>query len=117
MKIAILSDELSSGMQMYLLLCDQHNVNVATEVDELLMLLESETYDLTFLDFNCSGLYSTRIKGADELMRQIFQKQPKVRLVGVCDENDIKGSFSDGRFLGYLTRPINSKKLLRLIQE
>jgi CheY-like chemotaxis protein len=117
MKIAILSGELSSGMQIYLLLCDKHSVQVATEVEELLRFLEGEKYDLTFLDFGTHSAYSMQSKCTSDLMQQIIKMQPNLRLIGVCDEQEKGGSDSEGHFDGFITRPINSEELLKLVQE
>ena len=117
MKIIIFDDELGSEMQMYLALSHRHEVEIAQDPHDLLTLLEENAADLTFIDLGlCKGEVHTM--NAFELTEQIKKKHPKIKVVGIIDqENDqLKEEAANLGIPAVITRPIRNRELLRVVE-
>ncbi len=115
MKIVIFNEELRSEMQMYLALSNRHDVEIAQDLKDLMLLLEEEA-DLTFLDFD-----SATDKKPDilDVAKQVLKKNPKIKVVGICNQKDstLQKRAADHGIVRIITRPIKNRELLKAIQD
>ena len=114
MKIVIFNEELRSEMQMYLALCNRHDVEIANGVEDLMKLLEGEEADLTFLDL-------TREQSDHDgfvIANKVRQKHPRIKVIGIIDQTDTELQ-QQARHRGIsdvITRPIKNRELLKVIE-
>ncbi|MBN1543480.1 hypothetical protein JW992_15170 [candidate division KSB1 bacterium] len=118
MKIVILNDELRSEMQMYLALSNHHRVEIAENIDDLLLLMEKEAPDLAFLDLGSLGEDHTTVGATWGVYDRIVRRYPQTKLVGICDRDDsILCDEATEKGLKYLlTRPIRNRELLAIVE-
>jgi DNA-binding NtrC family response regulator len=118
MKIVIYNDELRSEMQMYLALSHKYDVEIAQNVEDLMNLLAEHAADLTFLDLDIDEDNPTE-KSAFELAEQIMIKFPKIKVVGICDDDDshLKAIAAHQGIPEVITRPIKNRELLKVVEK
>jgi len=114
MKIVIFNEELRSEMQMYLALCNRHDVEIADGVEDLMKLLEGDAADLTFLDLTGTEADHDRLSIAN----QVREKHPKIKVVGIVDHSDVELE-KTARHKGIssvISRPIKNRELLKALE-
>lgn len=118
MKIIIYNDELRSGMQMYLALSNHHEVIVAEDIDDLMLLLEQTGAELMLIDLATKDEGDKKIDGI-HIAKHIKDKHPSLKLVGICDQEDVtlqKKALADG-IATLITRPIKNRELLEKLEQ
>ncbi len=118
MKIIIYNDELRSGMQMYLALSTHHEVIFAQDTDELLLLLDQTAAELMLIDLATKDEGDKKLDGI-HIAKQIKEKHPHLKLVGICDQEDVtlqKKAVADG-IATVITRPIKNRELFEKIEQ
>ncbi|MBN1998048.1 hypothetical protein JW935_10880 [candidate division KSB1 bacterium] len=115
MKIVIFNEELRSEMQMYLALSNRHDVEIAQDLKDLMLLLE-ENADLTFLELDSAADKRPDIL---HIAKQVLEKNPKIKVVGICDHKNsvLQKEAADHGIVKILTRPIKNRELLKAIQD
>lgn len=117
MKIIIYNDELRSGMQMYLALSNRHDVQFAQDIEDLMLLLDQSAAELTLIDLATKEEGDKTLDGI-RIAKHIRNKHPNLKLVGICDQEDLKlqkKAIDDG-ILTLVTRPIKNRELLEKIE-
>ena len=112
MNIVIYNDELRSGMQMYLSLRNQHQVEIASDDEDLLVILEQSRFDITFLDLE---LLETR---NDKFLEQL-KSFPSLRVVGIYDQENhsMPEQAAKWGIKDLITRPIKHRELLEMVDQ
>lgn len=118
MKIIIYNDELRSGMQMYLALSNRHEVTIAQDVEDLILLLDQTAAELTVIDLATKQEDNQKLDGIS-IAKYIRDKHPHLKLLGICDQEDVslqKKALDDG-FQDVVTRPIKNRELLEKVEK
>jgi len=117
MKIVIYDDELRSGMQMYLALSNRHQVIIAQDIEDLMLLLDQAAAELTLIDLATKQEGDKKLDGIS-IAKHIRDKHPNLKLVGICDQEDVtlqKKALDDGIRV-VITRPIKNRELLEKVE-
>ena len=118
MKIVIFNDELRSEMQMYLALSTHHDVEIAKDVNDLFLLLDQNSAELTFLDLESKIHENGRALTGLSLYDRLVKKYPAIRFVGICDRDELvlaEKAIKKG-IKKIIKRPIRNRELIEAIE-
>ena len=114
MNVLIVDEKLYSQMQMYLILHQQHNVEIALDEEDAMRRLDNNNADIVLLDMHYPAKKSKIPKG--NFASKVRKKYPKVRLIGIHNRDDANlNRFAEKLGLKLLSRPIKSRLLMKAV--
>ena len=97
---------------MYLSLRNQHQVEIASDDEDLMVILEQNKFDITFLDLE---LLETR---NDKFLKQL-KAFPSLKVVGIYDQENssILKQAAKWGIKDLIARPIKHRELLEMVEQ
>lgn len=112
MKILYIEDD-DINLLVIVKMLKEHHVTTCKTADEGKRLVQTDAFDLVFLDMN---LGASRNEGAELLLkiRELGFSNPIVAISGYASEDE-QAMFMEKGFDAYFTKPINKAKLVDYI--